>query len=212
MYDRVLVPTDGGAAMEPVYREAADLADLSGADLHAVSVVDGSAIAGLRTAGGEAVTVEAARDRAKAAVERAADVVEDAGVEATTEVRTGPPHEEILDAREEAGCDVVVMGTHGRSGLDRVLLGSVAERVIRLSEVPVVTVPLSPDRPAVPTADAATAVARDAAAEAGHDPTGLREDPYRESTTWVVPLSTAAGAVNVHVEVDSGETRVAQVG
>jgi len=212
MYDRILVPTDGGGAMEPVYAEASELAATTGADIHAVSVVDGSAIAGLRTPDGEAVTVEAARDRAETAVERAAAVAADAGVEATTAVRTGPPHEEILAACEENGCDAIVMGTHGRSGLDRVLLGSVAERVIRLAEVPVVTVPLGGDRDAVATADAAAAVAREAAAEAGHDPTGLREDPHRESTTWVVPLATADGAVNVHVEVESGETRVAEVG
>ena len=57
-----------------------------------------------------------------------------------TETREGVPHDTILEYAEEADVDVVVMGTHGRSGLDRYLLGSVTERVVRSAEVPVLTV------------------------------------------------------------------------
>lgn len=53
----------------------------------------------------------------------------------------GEPWREILEAARERGADFIVMGTHGRRGLTRVLLGSVAEKVVRLSPVPVVTVP-----------------------------------------------------------------------
>ena len=55
-------------------------------------------------------------------------------------LRIGPPWEEILAAAVEAGADLVVVGTHGRRGLAHAMLGSVAERVVRLSPVPVLTV------------------------------------------------------------------------
>jgi nucleotide-binding universal stress UspA family protein len=54
--------------------------------------------------------------------------------------KTGGPWQQILLASEETGADLVVMGTHGRQGLSHALIGSVAERVVRLSPVPVLTV------------------------------------------------------------------------
>jgi nucleotide-binding universal stress UspA family protein len=55
-------------------------------------------------------------------------------------ISTGRPAEEILKAAESGRCDLVIMGTHGRGGFERVLLGSVAERVVRKSRVPVMVV------------------------------------------------------------------------
>ena len=55
-------------------------------------------------------------------------------------VVTGYPAEEILSICETEGCDMVVMGTHGRKGIDRILFGSVAEKVVKSSKVPVLTV------------------------------------------------------------------------
>ena len=63
-----------------------------------------------------------------------------AGLTVVTEVVEGNPHEEILEFVAEHDIDMVVMGTHGRTGLDRALMGSVAERVVRRSPVPVLTV------------------------------------------------------------------------
>jgi nucleotide-binding universal stress UspA family protein len=57
-----------------------------------------------------------------------------------TQVVEGNPSEEILAYATEHGIDLITMGTHGRSGLDRVVMGSVAERVVRRSSVPVLTV------------------------------------------------------------------------
>ena len=59
------------------------------------------------------------------------------GVRTTTMVRRGEPVEEILAGVREAGADLIAMTTHGRSGLGRLLFGSVAEAVLRQSEVPV---------------------------------------------------------------------------
>jgi len=60
--------------------------------------------------------------------------------EATARIRQGNPYEEILAAARESEVDLIVMGTHGRTGLSRAVLGSVAEKVVRLSPVPVLTV------------------------------------------------------------------------
>ena len=57
-----------------------------------------------------------------------------------TAVFEGSPSRKIVRYAEREGCDLIVMGTHGRGGIDRLLLGSVAERVVRSSEVPVLTV------------------------------------------------------------------------
>ena len=62
------------------------------------------------------------------------------GVTAKTLLRTGVPHGEIVAAAREEGADLVVIGTHGRGGVDRLLLGSVADRVIRLAPCPVLAV------------------------------------------------------------------------
>jgi nucleotide-binding universal stress UspA family protein len=61
-------------------------------------------------------------------------------VDLTTAVESGTPHSVILRYADEADADLVVMGTHGRTGVERYLLGSVAEKVVRLSDVPVMTV------------------------------------------------------------------------
>ena len=63
-----------------------------------------------------------------------------AGISARWVLRTGVPYKEIVGAAARERADLIVIGTHGRGGLDRALLGSVADRVIRLAPCPVVTV------------------------------------------------------------------------
>ena len=138
MYNRILVPTDGADEMTRVIDHAADLARAHGAELHFVYVVNTASFATLpMETSWESVTsileeegeaaLSAAEDRAVAG-----DVV--------TAVREGPPSREVVEYAGEEECDLVVMGTHGRGGLNRLILGSVAERVVRSSEVPVLTV------------------------------------------------------------------------
>lgn len=62
------------------------------------------------------------------------------GLKARTVLRNGVPHQEIVQLASDERADIVIMGTHGRSGLSRVLLGSVAERVIHFAPCPVLTV------------------------------------------------------------------------
>jgi nucleotide-binding universal stress UspA family protein len=72
-------------------------------------------------------------------LQKQVDALKDKGIKAVAQDVDGVPHLQIAKSSEEA--DLVVMGTHGRTGLPRLLLGSVAERVVRLAHCPVITVP-----------------------------------------------------------------------
>ena len=136
MYQHILVPTDGSEAVESAIRQAIDLARDLDAHIHALYVVDtatATAVPETQWSTMEDVIADAGRR----ALEAVASEAEAAGVPVTTAIRHGSPHEQILAATEAEDIDLVVMGTHGRSGLDRVLLGSVTEKVIRRSNVPV---------------------------------------------------------------------------
>lgn len=163
MYDTILFPTDGSDGAAAALDHARDLASLCGATVHVLHVVetahgfgmvgdhqreDGPGMVGDHHGDdaygmvGSQPTPEEARDelteQAQEFVERTASEFD--GVETTGTVRFGDPHRIILDYATDNDVDCIVMGTHGRTGLDRYLIGSVAERVVRLSDVPVVTV------------------------------------------------------------------------
>ncbi|QWC20583.1 universal stress protein [Halorubrum sp. 2020YC2] len=138
MYSEILVPTDGSPASDAAIEHAIDLADRYDARLHALYVVDGGAYSSIEA--GAEVVVDALESEGEEATGRVADAAAEAGVECVATVTSGTAYRSIRDYVDENGIDAVVMGTHGRKGLDRYLLGSVTERVVRTSEVPVLTV------------------------------------------------------------------------
>lgn len=138
MYSQILVPTDGSPASDAALEHAIDLARQYDARLHALYVVDGAAYSTLEA--GAEIVVEALESEGKDATTRVAEAAAAADVECTSTVTTGTAYRSIIDYIEDNEIDIVVMGTHGRKGLDRYLLGSVTERVVRTSEVPVLTV------------------------------------------------------------------------
>ncbi len=83
---------------------------------------------------------DAQRKWAEQTLEGRVGALRQRGLKASWRSQVGVPFEEIVKIAEEERADMIVTGTHGRSGLDRVLLGSVAERVIRLAPCPVLTV------------------------------------------------------------------------
>ena len=143
MYDDILVPTDGSPASDAAIDHAIDLADRYGARLHALYVVDGSAYSTLEA--GSEVVIDALESEGEQATDRVADAAAAAGVETTTTVTSGTAYRAIREYADEQAIDMIVMGTHGRKGLDRYLLGSVTERVVRTADVPVLTVRQSGD-------------------------------------------------------------------
>jgi len=145
MYRTILVPTDGSDGAAAALDHALDLADRYDATIHALNVVGD---ANFLSYGDEAATgydTQAVREglaeRGEELVETVRERAADRGVDCVAAVCSGgPAHEEIVEYAESEGIDLVVMGTHGRRGFDRILMGSVAEKVVRLSPVPVMTV------------------------------------------------------------------------
>ena len=138
MYSQILVPTDGSPASEAAIEHAIDLAQRYDARLHALYVVDGAAYSTLEA--GAEIVVEALESEGESATTHVAEAAEEAGVDCVSTVTTGTAYRSIVDYVDENDIDIVVMGTHGRKGLNRYLLGSVTERVVRTSDVPVLTV------------------------------------------------------------------------
>lgn len=146
MYEHILFPTDGSDGARAALDHALDLAARHDATLHVVNVVSDARWTMVGDEGGmSGIDVERIQEnlekRATGIVDETATTAGDHGVDCVTEVVTGgPPHRAILDYVDDEGIDLVVMGTHGRSGFDRLLMGSVAEKVVRSSPVPVLTV------------------------------------------------------------------------
>jgi len=137
MYDDVLLPTDGSDAADAAVPHAIELADRYGARLHVLYVADTTEYS---TVTFEDDVVDPLAEEGQSVVDEVVEKAGDLNVEAVGVVMKGGAYETILQYVEDEGIDVVVMGTHGRRGLDRALLGSVTERIVRTSDVPVLTV------------------------------------------------------------------------
>ncbi|PSQ49347.1 stress response protein [Halobacteriales archaeon SW_6_65_15] len=140
MYDRILVPTDGSSETERAVEHAAQLAAAHGAELHGVYVVNSATFAGLPMETSWEGVGDVLREEGETALDRVEAIAAEHGVPVTTNLLEGSPSRRIVEYAETEDCDLVVMGTHGRGGIDRLLLGSVAEGVVRASSVPVLTV------------------------------------------------------------------------
>jgi universal stress protein A len=140
---RVLVATDFSPASSAAVTYAFDLAVRLGASVHLLHVIEEWALTvtylkaldielpGLR---------ERVIDDAHATLRALATSLAPGGAPTTTEVREGRPADVIVDVARSAEADLVVVGTHGRTGVAHAVLGSVAERVVRTAPCPVLTV------------------------------------------------------------------------
>jgi nucleotide-binding universal stress UspA family protein len=141
-FRRLLVATDFSPASQPAFEEACRIASDSGARLVVLHAYQIPTLASMKNA--PASLYEDFERAVRSDSERRLDALiaqaRSRGVAANGLLRQGLPDEEILDAAEKEGIDLVVLGTHGRRGASRVLLGSVAGRVVCRSTCPVLTV------------------------------------------------------------------------
>jgi len=138
-YERVLAATDGSDTAEAALDDAIGVARLAGATFHALSVVDTASL-GVDTY--STAYAEELEGRAEKAVETATERAAEGGLDSVVgAVESGASiHGAVLDYIEENDIDLLVVGTHGRTGLDRFLIGSVAEKLVRAAPVPVLVV------------------------------------------------------------------------
>lgn len=140
LYKKILIATDGSEQNKNAISYAIELAKLSGAKLYALYVVDTAAFASIPMDAGWEMMYELLQDEGKTATKGVEELAKEAGVEVEQTVLEGHPSHEIIEFAEKNDVNVIVMGTLGKSGLDRFLLGSVAEKVTRNSKVPVLVV------------------------------------------------------------------------
>ena len=137
MYDDILLPTDGSDAANAAVANAVDLAAKYDATLHVLYVADTTEYS---TVTFEDDVVDPLEEEGEGVVDEVVQRADADGVLAKGVVMQGGVFETIQNYVADEGIDAVVMGTHGRRGLGRALLGSVTERVVRTSDVPVLTV------------------------------------------------------------------------
>ena len=151
MYQRILVPLDGSQVAETVLPQAQMLAECAGAEIILLSVLVHPGYdyfipePALATA-----AYQNQLNEMKAYLERTAARLGEHGLHVQTEICEGSVAEAILDYADSKQADLIAMSTHGRSGLGRFLMGSVAEKIIRSAKVPVLMVrPVHESAPAV---------------------------------------------------------------
>lgn len=139
MHERVLLPTDGSDTADRAVEQAIDLANKYDAAFHALYVVDKTEpVLNVR---GSDESFDRLEEEGKDIVNDVTERAQQASVSSVGgAVQRGEPAEAILEYVNVNDIDLVVMGTHGRSGLDRHLLGSVAEKVVRHADASVLTV------------------------------------------------------------------------
>ncbi len=156
MFTNILVPTDFSAPSDAALEYAKALAMRFNASLHLIHVVEYPIVTG--AFGTETYVAEppgfAAAMKRDAEHHLAARLTtsERSWLRATTEILTGPAAPTIVGAAGDLGVNLIVMGTHGRTGIAHAVMGSVAERVVRLAPCPVLTVHAMPAATAEATA------------------------------------------------------------
>lgn len=144
MYRKILVPLDGSATSARGLEEAVALARASGASLALLHVVDAFPFTmDMTGAGAWDALVDGLRQQGRSLLEQAGETALAHGVKAAgklVEFPSGRVADVIVDEVGAQGCDLVVMGTHGRRGFGHLMLGSDAERVLHLSPVPVLLI------------------------------------------------------------------------
>ena len=140
-YKRLLVAIDLAAGSDEVMKTAMELGRALQAELHVIHVH--KIHAGNLLEGGMAdAGVLAAQEIAdlELQLERFAAQFAESGITITTDIYSGEPYLEIIQAVDKSGADMIVMGTHGRTGVAHLVLGSVAENVLRHARVPVISI------------------------------------------------------------------------
>jgi nucleotide-binding universal stress UspA family protein len=148
MYHKILLPTDGSKYAERAAKHAIWIAGHSNAEIIALNVVDTSSLVGLPAEDLTVRVTEILKEEAHKSLDSIEKMITELeqeegfekGVKLIKKSKEGSPADVILKTVEDEDIDLIVMGTSGKHGLDRFLLGSVTEKVVRSAECPVLAV------------------------------------------------------------------------
>jgi len=143
-FKKILIPTDGSAYTNPAVDKGLELAKITGAKVTALYVLDQSVYSNMPMDAAIVNVYETLEKEGKAAVTDLKKRADEEGVEAEDRVVEGVPAGAINDI--SADYDLIVMGTLGRAGVSKVLMGSVAEKVIEGAKCPVMVVRSAPTK------------------------------------------------------------------
>src|SRR5262245_14622183 len=138
MYQHILIPTDGSELAERAVTHGLSLAKFAGAKVTVIIVEE--PISAWETAGAVVAYAQLAehfKQHAASALDRAANAAKRAGVPCETIQVLDVPYKAIIAAATDRGCDLIVMASHGRSGLSAMVLGSVTNKVLTHTKTPV---------------------------------------------------------------------------
>lgn len=147
MYQKILLPTDGSKFAEKAAEHAIWIASRSGAEIIVLNVIETSSLVGLPAEDLIVRIKEMLKEEGRRSLERISEMVIESekeykieDIQITLKTEEGSPADAILKTVEKEDVDLVVMGTSGKHGLDRFLLGSVTEKVVRSAKCPVLAV------------------------------------------------------------------------
>lgn len=148
MYHKILLPTDGSKYAEKAAKHAIWIAGHSNAEILALNVVDTSSLVGLPAEDLTVRVTEILKEEGHKSLETISKMITELekeegfqkGVKLIKKTKDGSPADVILKTVKEDNIDLIVMGTSGKHGLDRFLLGSVTEKVVRSAKCPVLAV------------------------------------------------------------------------
>ena len=139
MYKKILVPTDGSEFAKKAQQHAMFLAKVSGADLIAVSVTENNFVNGLPLDDEVYQLNQILKERSEENLKEFDELNED-DLKITHVIREGSPARVILEVAQEEDVDLIVMGSSGKSGFDRFIMGSVADKVVNSAKCAVLVV------------------------------------------------------------------------
>src|SRR5659263_54031 len=140
LYEKILIATDGSEYTKNAVDYGIDLAKIAGAKLFTTYVVDTAAFASIPMDAAWESMYELLRQEGDLDMKYVAEKAGEEGLEVEANIIEGHPADEIIKYSEKNSISLIVLGTLGKSGLDRFLLGSVAEKVVRNSKIPVLVV------------------------------------------------------------------------
>ena len=139
MYKKILVPTDGSEFAKKAQKQALFLANVCGAEIIAISVTENNLVSGLPLDDEVYQLNQILKERSKENLEEF-DKLNKNDLKITHVIKEGLPAKVILEVAKEEDVDLIVMGSSGKSGFDRFIMGSVADKVVNSAKCAVLVV------------------------------------------------------------------------